>query len=88
MIKVIESDGEYILEQLNSNAVNKLSSSVVIESNDDNAVCTFGLKDSDGNFKAYANGVIDDDNIIWHNTGVVLMVSVSGIITNPVKIRY
>ncbi len=61
-------------------------STVIILENVDGATTTFGMDAGEGTFLAFPSGTISDGDVINHGDGVELMVRVSGITSNPVKI--
>lgn len=89
--RTFESDGEYQIKGANHLYAENLSlSRINIISNDDDAVLVFGYKNSAGSFKAYdhpANSYKSGTITIDHGEGVYLMVSVTGISSNPVIIE-
>lgn len=83
MIKRYTTDGEYILKDNNeqSNVRFNEKTTVIITDNPDSASIVFGTKDSSGNFKAFSEGVIFDDDVINHGKGCVLVADITGIST-------
>jgi len=79
-------NGDFTIPPLKGNVEHKEKTTVVIVSNVDVATITFGIKDDTGAFQAYADGAITSDAVINHGAGAKLMVRISGIIANPVKI--
>lgn len=86
--KTINADGDYVLSRDSSILRETESTTVVIESNIDAAVITFGYADSSNNFKAFPSGIVADGAVISHGCGCRLMVNVNGITANPVVIGY
>lgn len=86
----IVSDGVTKLTPTKSqgNVTDREKSTIVIESNVDAATITFGTVINDNTFQAYSEGEMNSgDDVFNHGYGVQLAVIVSGISTNPVKIR-
>lgn len=80
------TDGDYKLPPMNSNVEYKDKTTVVVISNIDAATITFGLVNDLGAFLAFADGAITSDAVINHGPGAKLMVRISGISSNLVKI--
>ncbi len=84
-VKTIATNGDHRLPE-RTNAVRPYErTSVIIIENIDGATITFGVADDEGNFIGYADGAITEDGVINHGFATELMVRISGIITNPVK---
>lgn len=85
----LSSDGDYYISPGSGpTEVTRCSvSTVMAVSNDDGATLTYGMEGDSDDFVPYPNGTIAVGDIIAHGMGVKLMVSVSGIISNPVILR-
>lgn len=84
----ITEDGDHVLKD-GVETWEGTQSTVQIEDNQDGAVVTVGYKTPSGSFKSYPDGVLTKSGcIIKHGgSGTILMISVSGIVSNPVIIR-
>lgn len=80
------SNGDYSIPPMKGNVEHGEKTTVIITENLDSAVVIFGIKDQDEDFLAFADGTITSDAVINHGPGAKLMVRISGISTNPVKI--
>lgn len=83
------TDGDYVVpytfEQF---AMPHGTTTVMIVENDDGATCTFGMKGLTGTFVPYPNGTIVQGDLIAHGEGITLMVRITGITSNPVRLVY
>ena len=79
-------NGDHKLPVLKGNVEYKDKTTVIIVSNIDVATITFGIANENGSFLAYADGAITSDAVVNHGAGSKLMVRISGVSTNPVKI--
>lgn len=88
-ILVVSENGVYPLPFSEISAAMQSSSMrVSVVSNTASAICEFGELDSDGDFFAFQNGVITTDNTVSPGKGTRLAVSVTGILSGSVTIRY
>ena len=86
--ETFNSDGDYVLSRDGSILRETESTTVIVESNLDIAVITFGYANPSNNFKAFPDGIITEGAVINHGCGCKLMVNISGITVNPVIIGY
>jgi len=86
---VITVNGEYPLPENDShNAIVPDQTSVQILENSATATVTFGRFDESGTFKAFDNGVISTDEILYHGRGCLLAISVTGIAGGSVTVGW
>ena len=86
--ETFNSDGDYVLSRDSSILRVTESTTVIVESNLDAAVITFGYANSSDNFQSFPDGIITEGAVVNHGCGCKLMVNINGITANPVIIGY
>ncbi len=86
---VITANGEYALPESDTrNAILPDHTSVQILENSASAVVEFGRFDENGTFAGFNNGIIAEDEIIYHGRGCLLAISVTDISGGSVTVGW